>query len=57
MVKERKCVPKKGDWVLFVKSDIVACDKDALKIMQIANKYDREDIVIAKEPMSNHCFY
>jgi hypothetical protein len=57
MIKEHNCTPEKGDWVLFVKDDIVACDKNAKKIIKIAAKYNRRDVIISKEPISNHCFY
>lgn len=57
MKKTARCVPKKGDWVLLINDSVVACDKSALKIMKLADKYGDQEVVIAKEPSSNHCYY
>ncbi len=57
MKKTTRCVPKKGDWVLLINDSVVACNKSALKIMKLADKYGDQEVVIAKEPSSNHCYY
>jgi hypothetical protein len=57
MRKNTTCVPKKGDWVLLINDDVVACDKNAKKIMKIANQYTDSEVVISKVPSSSHCYY
>ncbi|MCK4757031.1 MAG: hypothetical protein KAS67_01120 [Thermoplasmata archaeon] len=57
MKKEEQCIPKKGDWVVIVKDKIVACESNPKDLMVIADKYPPEDVIIAKEPSSNYCYY
>ncbi len=57
MKKTEKCVPKKGDWVLLINDNVIACDRDVKKIMEMADRYSKKEVVIAKEPSSSHCYY
>ena len=57
MKKTVGCTPKKGDWVLLIDDDVVACNKSALKIMELADKYSDSKVVISKEPSSKYCYY
>lgn len=57
MKKTAGCTPKKGDWVLLIDDVVVACNKSALKIMELADKYSDSKVVISKEPSSKYCYY
>jgi len=52
-----KCVPKPGDWVLLKDDNVIACDKDARKIMELAQDYEPGEVVVSKEPISQYCYY
>ena len=47
--------PKKGEWVVIVGDKIIASDRNAKKIVAIADEYP--GAVISKEPTTNACYY
>ncbi len=57
MTKPQECVPNKGDWVILKDDVILFCDPSSKIIMKKAKQLDDDEIVISKEPSSNHCFY
>jgi len=46
-----------GDWVLLKGDRVVASDPDAARIMKLADELGDEELVIAKEPVSQYCYY
>lgn len=52
-----KCVPKPGDWVLLKGNSVLACGSDVKALIELAEKHGFEDVVISKEPISQHCYY
>ncbi len=53
-----KCIkPNDGDWVILRGDDIVECDPDIKKILEIAKKYNDNEIVVSKMPSAEYCFY
>ena len=51
----KKVMP--GDWVILIGNKVVEHNKDISKILELANKYDPDDITISKEPSAKYCFY
>ncbi len=50
-------VVKKGDWVLLRDNTPVASDSDLSVILKESEKYDEDEVVISKEPSSEHVYY
>jgi len=48
---------KQGDWVLFRGDTLLKSDSNLSKILEEAEQYDEDEVVITKEPSSDHCFY
>ena len=48
---------KPGDWVLLKDDCVIASDKDARKIIELAQAYEPGDVVVSKEPVSQYCYY
>ena len=48
---------KKGDWFLLRHGKKIASDQDLSVILKKADKYDEDEVVISKEPKSDHCYY
>lgn len=46
-----------GDWVILKDDKIIERDNDMKKILELAKKYDPEEITISKNPSSLYCFY
>jgi predicted nucleotidyltransferase len=46
-----------GDRVLLKDDTVIACDRDARRIMEIYNRSGDPDLVISKEPVSRRCYY
>ena len=55
-MKER-CTPRPGDWVLLKDDTAIACDHNFEEIARLAEKYKLGEVVISKEPVSQHCYY
>jgi len=53
----KKCVPKPGDWVLLKGDSVIACGRDVKRLMDMALADTSEEMVISKEPISQHCYY
>jgi hypothetical protein len=54
-MRQNKVSP--GDWVILKDNRIIAHNRDMKIILEIANKYKNEDIIISKEPVTGYCFY
>jgi hypothetical protein len=52
-----KVETKPGDWVLLKGDHVIASDPDAAKIIMLADKLQDGELVISKEPVSQHCYY
>jgi len=52
-----KVETKPGDWVLLKGDRVIASDPDAAKIIMLADQLHDEELVISKEPVSQHCYY
>ena len=52
-----RCNPKPGDWVLLKDDTAIACDHDFEQVARLADKYKPGEVVISKEPISQHCYY
>jgi hypothetical protein len=48
---------KPGEWVILIGTTVVEHNKDISKILKLANKYNKEEITISKEPSAKYCFY
>lgn len=46
-----------GDWVILKDDKIIERNIDMKKILELAEKYDLEEITISKNPSSLYCFY
>ncbi|MEM2870707.1 MAG: hypothetical protein QW379_09900 [Thermoplasmata archaeon] len=49
--------PEPGEWVLLRDDEIIACDSDVARLMELARRYSPGEVVISKEPVSQHCYY
>ena len=52
-----KVETRPGDWVLLKGDHVLASDPDAAKIIKLADKLNDEQLVISKQPVSEHCYY
>ncbi len=50
-------IVKKGDWVLLRNNTPIASDPDLSNILKESEKYGEDEVVISKEPSSEHCYY
>jgi len=48
---------KPGDWVLLKDDHVIASNKDASKIIELAQAYEPGEVVVSKEPVSPCCHY
>ena len=46
-----------GEWVIFKGEKVVAHNLDMRVILEIASKYDENEVIISKEPTSKYCYY
>lgn len=47
----------KGEWVILKNDAIVEHNRDMKVILELAEKYNDEEITISKVPSSMYCFY
>ena len=53
----KRCNPNPGDWVLLKVDVAIACDHDFEQVFRLSEKYKPGEVVISKEPVSQHCYY
>jgi hypothetical protein len=53
----KRCNPNPGDWVLLKDDVAIACDHDFEQVFRLSEKYKPGEVVISKEPVSQHCYY
>lgn len=46
-----------GDWVILKDDEIIESAIDIKDILKLAEKYNRDEITISKNPSSLYCFY
>lgn len=46
-----------GEWVIIKNDEIVEHNKYVKIILELAEKYDEEEVVISKIPSARYCFY
>lgn len=46
-----------GEWVIIKNDEIVEHNKYVKIILELAEKYDDEEVVISKIPSARYCFY
>jgi hypothetical protein len=46
-----------GDWVLLKDDTVIASNKDARIIIELAQAYEPGEVVVSKEPVSQYCYY
>ena len=46
-----------GEWVILKDDDIIERNIDLKVILELAKKYEGQDIIISKIPSTSYCFY
>ncbi len=46
-----------GEWVILKEDEIIERNIDIKVILELAKKYEGQDISISKIPSTNYCFY
>ena len=46
-----------GEWVIMKNDEIIERNLEMKVILELAKKYEDQDIVISKIPSATHCFY
>ncbi|MFW9990000.1 MAG: DUF5678 domain-containing protein [Candidatus Odinarchaeota archaeon] len=46
-----------GEWVILKDDEIIERNADIKVILELAKKYEKEDITISKIPSTSYCFY
>ena len=46
-----------GEWVILKDDDIIERNVDIKVILELAKKYEGQDIIISKIPSAYYCFY
>lgn len=49
--------PLSGEWVILKNDEVIEHHPDAKVILQLAEKYSGEEIVVSKVPSADYCFY
>ena len=57
MSRRGECHPKEGDWVILKDDNIIACDDNPKRLMDMIFKSSDSTLVLSKQPSSNNCYY
>ncbi|MBN1538945.1 MAG: hypothetical protein JW939_02285 [Candidatus Thermoplasmatota archaeon] len=57
MSRRERSHPKEGDWVVLKGDDIIACDNDPRRLMELIISINDDELLLSKQPSSSHCYY
>ena len=46
-----------GEWVIIKGDKVIAHNREMKIILELANKYNENEVIISKEPSSKYCYY